>query len=740
VIFVFSTCRDVLHRCNIHLKYIKHRPPFDAGTAEHLMEFNADVLKISMTNDQYWDLMLLLDWLAAYDELRVSVALEKLVCCELSDELLPPNRLCGFRKHFSDREPCGNFAMYSSLRSAANSSDHPECAGDYCEYRCGVHIDQTSSCHLNQCQPCALFEKQDFTSFIAEDDTLHGPSKPIQMADFTEEPTAIMIADAIFKLCFSDNGNNVSTLGSSLPSGGSLVPDHVSSSFPSPSTAESSVNPEAAYDEPRPAQHAPALASDDFYRVPRHAQAELRAFMEHLGVQYCLNSDCDVYGRPKPATHPLLSSYAIAYLSDIVRCCCLNKATECVVSKSMRGAQRGKPFFGLIAHNVLEKFKEVLKHAPPQKGWLTYFTSWGKTELMSPSKASSSGSSRMAGGVAAEDVVPLAAISGMPPDLNDPEDERADIQHGMSVDGLGYAAWSQQFCFKADILRIEIHLLVHASDNNSSSSPSNDHATTSHPKTLALIFRGPAVEQPAFSLVHYAMQLSDDLSDMASVSSSGRTRLTLGSNDSHRYNSRNVESRTCIMIAEIETSDVSQALMDIYSLERPSEMSQRSSSSNASQSPWHQCPWSENFVPSHFEERNPTECFLFIDQVHFRGQNTADIQESPKLFLSINPRLIVLTPIDLVALSEFFAQPSSVVFNYERKMAIKSRLREGTAAASPPTLEEPTNVVSKNLAKLDISIKLKSPRILIPCQKSTMENISRCVLVIDMASLTINSR
>jgi hypothetical protein len=44
------------------------------------------------------------------------------------------------------------------------------------------------------------------------------------------------------------------------------------------------------------------------------------------------------------------------------------------------------------------------------------------------------------------------------------------------------------------------------------------------------------------------------------------------------------------------------------------------------------------------------------------------------------------------------------------------------------------------LAKLDVSIKLKSPRILIPCQKSTMENISRCVLVIDMESLTINSR
>ncbi len=103
------------------------------------MEFNADVLKISMTNDQYWDLMLLLDWLAAYDELRVSVALEKLVCCELSDEMLPPYRLCGFRKHFSDREPCGNFAMYSSLRSAANLGDHPESAGDYCEYRCEVH-------------------------------------------------------------------------------------------------------------------------------------------------------------------------------------------------------------------------------------------------------------------------------------------------------------------------------------------------------------------------------------------------------------------------------------------------------------------------------------------------------------------------------------------------------------------------------------------------------------------------
>jgi hypothetical protein len=116
------------------------------------------------------------------------------------------------------------------------------------------------------------------------------------------------------------------------------------------------------------------------------------------------------------------------------------------------------------------------------------------------------------------------------------------------------------------------------------------------------------------------------------------------------------------------------------------------------------------------------------------------MQEAPKLCLSINPRLIVLSPVDLVVLSEFFAQPSGVVFNYERKMAIKTRLRDESAAASPPTLEEPTNIVSKNLAKLDISIVFKSPRIIIPCQKPSSDNCSRCVLVIDMASIALNSR
>ncbi len=84
----------------------------------------------------------------------------------------------------------------------------------------------------------------------------------------------------------------------------------------------------------------------------------LRAFMEHLGVKYCLNSDCDVYWRPKPATHPQLSSCAAAYLTDIVRCCCLNKKKDSSFVKSMQGAQRGKSLFGIVAHNVLEECKE----------------------------------------------------------------------------------------------------------------------------------------------------------------------------------------------------------------------------------------------------------------------------------------------------------------------------------------------------------------------------------------------
>ena len=97
-----SFVRDMLSHCKLRLKYTKHRPPFDGNTAEHSVEFHADVLKISMTNDQYWDLMLLLDWLAAYDEMRVSVALDKLVCCELNDDMLPPQRMCGFRKRWPE--------------------------------------------------------------------------------------------------------------------------------------------------------------------------------------------------------------------------------------------------------------------------------------------------------------------------------------------------------------------------------------------------------------------------------------------------------------------------------------------------------------------------------------------------------------------------------------------------------------------------------------------------------------
>jgi hypothetical protein len=101
-------------------------------------------------------------------------------------------------------------------------------------------------------------------------------------------------------------------------------------------------------------------------------------------------------------------------------------------------------------------------------------------------------------------------------------------------------------------------------------------------------------------------------------------------------------------------------------------MSQRSDSSNASQSQWNQCPWAENFGPPHFEERNPGEFFfLCIDPVQFRGHSTFEVQVAPKLSLTINPRLIVLSPVDLVVLSELFAQPSNVVFNYERKLALK---------------------------------------------------------------------
>jgi hypothetical protein len=106
--------------------------------------------------------MLSLDWIAAFDELRVSVALERLVCCELTDDVLPPRRMCGFRKCYADREPCGNFAMYCSLPASAMHSHvgADQDADSVCEYRCGVHIDQTTSNHLNHCQPYALFENQ----------------------------------------------------------------------------------------------------------------------------------------------------------------------------------------------------------------------------------------------------------------------------------------------------------------------------------------------------------------------------------------------------------------------------------------------------------------------------------------------------------------------------------------------------------------------------------------------------
>lgn len=697
----------------------------------------------------------MLDWLAAYDELRVSVALEKLVCCELTNDMVPPNRVCGFRKRYSDREPCCNFAMYASAPTHALKLSAAEDSDVSCEYRCGVHIDQTTSNQSNQCQPFALFEKQDFTSFIAEDDTLHGPSEPIPMIDTTEERTALVMANAIFELCFSENGNSSAVSSANSSSANSVQSASmmtVSNAAASSNDLSSSASDDASCHEEHVAsdavssQPAPQSARDDASVEPatRHAQTELRAFMEHLGVQYCLNSDCDIYGRPKPATHPLLSSHASAYLSDIVRCCCLNKKKESVYSKSMAGAQRGKSFFGLVAHNLLEMSKEWLKHTIPQKGWLAYFTTWGKTDLMSPSKVAPSGSvSRSASSTAADEPTLTSIALGMPADLHDPEDDITEAQHGASIDGLGSGAWSQQFCFKADILRIEIHILVQGSGQSSASAPqdlSTNLQNATNPKSLALIFCGSGHDQPAFSLVHYAMQLGDESSDSASASSSGRTRATAGSSDSHRYNSRNVESRTCILIAEIETDDVSQNLLSIYSLERHAHSSQRSESSSASQSPWHQCPWSEHFIPSHFEERNPSECFLFIDQVQFRANSSVDMQELPKLCLSINPRLIVLSPVDLVILSEFFAQPPSVVFNYERKMAIKSRLRNETAAASPPTLEEPTNVVSKNLAKLDISIKFKSPRIIIPCTNPSLENSSRCVLVIDMESITLNSR
>ena len=754
-------CRDVLHQCRLRLKYVKHRPPFDGNTAEHAMEFNADVLKISMANDQYWDLMLLLDWLAAYDEMRVCVALDKLVCCELNDDMLPPKRMCGFRQRWSDlREPCGNFAMYSVHANSQTEQD----MGSLCEYRCGVHIDQTGCNHSDHSHPWALFEKQDFTSFVVEDDPQQGPTKPIPMMDVTEEPTASMIANAIFQLCFCErNGALAAT-----PTAGAAVPSttvsattnaSVASSLSQSTGGDTSVAPDVnATDEDVQPQETPhpvsGVTNHHLEPVPHHAHAELRAFMEHLGVQYCLNSDCDIYGRPRPATHPLLSSHANAYFSDIVRCCCLSKKKEIASSVSLRGAQRGRRFFGSVARTLLELCKEGLKTTAYSKGWIAYFTSWGKTQSIIPPKgpaaATFSSPRTGGGGLAAEDSV--SGHAGMPADLDDPDGDRTDNHNGAGGYGYSSCAGSQQFCFKADIMRIELHLLVHASEP-SQATLAHDAASllpgntaSPQPKSLALILSGALCgahgvpSQPAFSLAHYSMQLSDELSDSGSVSSSGRTRTTMGSGDSHRYSPRSVEARTCILIAEIEMSEVSRSLFDIYSLERPSGMSQRSDSSNASQSQWNQCPWAENFVPPHFEERNPGECFLCIDQVQFRGHSTFEVQEAPKLSLTINPRLIVLSPVDLVVLSEFFAQPSNVVFNYERKMALKTRLREGSDAASPPTLEEPANVVSKNLVKLDMSIKLKSPRIIIPCQTPSIDRSSCCALVVDMASLTLISR
>jgi hypothetical protein len=410
------------------------------------MEFNADLLKISMTNDQYWDLMVLLDWLAAYDELRVCVALEKLSCCEISPDALPPHRMCGFRKRYADREPCGNFAMYSSRPMSIADND---CVAEgSCEFRCGVHIDQSTGNYGLNSQPCALFEKQDFTSFISQEDAL-GPSRPVSMIDTTEEQTAIMLANTIFQLCFADSANTNAAAASTAAV--SSVQTLSSSTLPALSStaaslSDTSASHQASIDEsPLPRQ----LPEDK--RTPpslRHAQTELRAFMEHLGVQYCLITDCDVYGRPRPATHPLLSSYANSYLSDIVRCCCLSKKKESASQPSLRGAQRGKPFFGLVAQNLLGMCKEWLKNTTPQKGWLTYFTSWGKTELMSPSKVAPSSASRGAASGVGEDgtlALSVSLNSGMPADLYDPEDDRADCHNVASADGFNGVAWPQ-FC------------------------------------------------------------------------------------------------------------------------------------------------------------------------------------------------------------------------------------------------------------------------------------------------------
>jgi hypothetical protein len=89
--------------------------------------------------------------------------------------------------------------------------------------RCSHRSDNQlcDSCQLHHCQPFALFEKQDFISFIAEDDTLQGPSKPISMFDTTEERTAFMMANAIFQLCLSDKSTSSASASSSLATGAS---------------------------------------------------------------------------------------------------------------------------------------------------------------------------------------------------------------------------------------------------------------------------------------------------------------------------------------------------------------------------------------------------------------------------------------------------------------------------------------------------------------------------------------
>jgi hypothetical protein len=189
-----------------------------------------------------------------------------------------------------------------------------------CEYRCGLHIDQTGCNHSDHSHPWALFEKQDFTSFVVEDDPQQGPTKPIPMMDVTEEPTASMIANAIFQLCFCERNGVLAatpTAGAAIPSTtvSATTNASVASSLSQSTGGDTSVAPDVnATDEDVQPQETPhpvsGVTNHHLEPVPHHAHAELRAFMEHLGVQYCLNSDCDIYGRPRPATHPLLSSHA----------------------------------------------------------------------------------------------------------------------------------------------------------------------------------------------------------------------------------------------------------------------------------------------------------------------------------------------------------------------------------------------------------------------------------------------